>query len=118
MDKIYIKNIKIPGKHGVYSFEKKKNEIFELDIIMFVPLEKAGVSDDLKDTVNYVEVVDLVNEIFKKEDRNLIEAVAESICSTLLDSYPVDKVKLKIRKPHAPINANLDTVQVSIVRSK
>ena len=63
-------------------------------------------------------LIDLVNEIFKKEDRNLIEAVAESICSTLLDSYPVDKVKLKIRKPHAPINANLDTVQVSIIRSK
>lgn len=118
MDKIHIKNLKISGKHGVYDFEKKQNHFFEIDVIMYLYLKKAGKSDNLKDTVDYVDVVNLITKIFKKKDCKLIEAVAESICSALLDLYPIKKIKLKIRKPHAPIDADLDTVQVSIIRSK
>jgi len=118
MDKIYIKNLKIAGKHGVYDFEKKQNHFFEIDAVIYLSLKKAGKSDNLKDTVDYVEVVNLIAKIFKEKDCKLIEAVAESICSVLLDSYPIKKIKLKIRKPHAPIHADLDTVQVSIIRLK
>jgi len=118
MDKVHIKNLKILGKHGVYDFEKKQNHFFEIDAIIFLSLKKAGESDNLQDTVDYVEAVNLITKIFKEKDCKLIEAVAESICSALLDSYPIKKIKLKIRKPHAPIDADLDTVQVSISRSK
>jgi len=116
MDKIHIKNLKIAGKHGVYDFEKKQNRFFEIDAVICLSLKKAGESDNLKDTIDYVEVVNLITEIFKEKDCKLIEAVAESICSTLLDSYPINKIKLKIRKPHAPIDADFETIQVSITR--
>ena len=118
MDKVQIKNLKIAGKHGVYDFEKKQNNFFEIDVTMILSLKKPGESDNLEDTVDYVEAISLITKIFKKKDLKLIEAVAESICSALLDSYPIKKVKIKIRKPHAPISADFDTVQVSITRSK
>ena len=118
MDKVQIKNLKIAGKNGVYDFEKKQNNFFEIDVTMFLSLKKPGESDNLEDTVDYVEAISLITKIFKKRDLKLIEAVAESICSALLDSYPVKKIKIKIRKPNAPISADFDTVQVSITRSK
>ena len=116
MDKIRILNLKIPGRHGVYDFEKDKDHLFELDVEMHKPLFEAGKSDILKDTVNYDDVVALITTVFRSRDYHLLEAVGESICSKLLSEYPIEKVIVKIRKPHAPILANLDTVEVELVR--
>ena len=71
MDKIHIKNLKIAGKHGVYDFEKKQNRFFEIDAVICLSLKKAGESDNLKDTIDYVEVVNLITEIFKEMKFNL-----------------------------------------------
>ena len=116
MDRIRILNLKIPAKHGVYEFEKDKEGLFELDIEMYTDLSLPGSSDDLTDTVNYDEAVSLITEIFSEKEYNLIEAVGETICSRLLQQYPIQKVRIKIRKPHAPIMANLDTVEVELTR--
>jgi len=118
MDKIRILNLRIPAKHGVYDFEKEKDEIFEIDIHMEIDLSKAIISDDLKDTVDYNEVVELTKKIFSENDYNLIEYVAGKICENLLDKFLINNVIIKIRKPHAPINADLDTVEVEVERKK
>ena len=116
MDKIRLLNLKIPAKHGAYEFEKDKEGLFELDIEMFTDLSLPGSSDDLTDTVNYDKAVSLIREIFTEKEYNLIEAVGETICSRVLEQYPIQKVRIKIRKPHAPIMANLDTVEVELTR--
>ena len=57
-----------------------------------------------------------VKKIFSENDCNLIEYVAGRICEGILEKYPIQKVVIKIRKPHAPIDADLDTVEVEIER--
>ena len=118
MDKISIINLKIPARHGVYDFEKDKDGMFELDVEMYTDLSKSGNSDKLSDTVNYDEAIGVVTEIFQREDYNLVEAVGEDICTGLLSKYSIEKVVVRIRKPHAPIMANLDTVEVELIRTK
>ena len=66
MDKIRILNLKIPGRHGVYDFEKDKDHLFELDVEMQKSLSEAGKSDVLKDTVNYDDVVSGKIETYQK----------------------------------------------------
>ena len=116
MDKIRILNLKILAKHGAYEFEKDKEGLFELDIEISTDLSIPGSSDDLKDTVNYDEAVSLITETFTEKKYNLIEAAGETICNRLLQQYPIQKVRIKIRKPHAPIMANLDSVEVELTR--
>ena len=118
MDIIRIKNLKIPATHGAYEFEKDKEGLFELDIEMYMDLKTPARTDDLNDTVNYDEAVSIITSIFTQKSYNLIESVAEKICFKLLDHYPIEKVLLRIRKPHAPILANLDTVEVELLRRK
>ena len=118
MDIIRIKNLKIPATHGAYEFEKDKEGLFELDIEMYMDLKTPARTDDLNDTVNYDEVVSIITSIFTQKSYNLIESIAEKICDKLLDQYPIKKVLARIRKPHAPILANLDTVEVELLREK
>ena len=118
MEKIKILNLRLHGKHGVYDFEKKKEGVFELDIYMYLNLRDALLSDDLKDSIDYSEIVELVKKIFSENDCNLIEYVAGRICQGIIEKYPIEKVVIKIRKPHAPIDADFDTVEVVIERNK
>ena len=117
MDCIRIINLKIPGRHGVYEFEKEKDGLFELDVELFLDLKSAGKSDDLAKTVNYGEAVGIITDVFNSKDKNLIESVAEDIAEELLSKYSISKVMIRIRKPHAPISANFDTVEEELERA-
>ncbi len=118
MDKIRILNLRIPAKHGVFDFEKDKDRVFELDIEMHANLNISINSDKLEDTIDYSKVVALTTKIFTESDHNLIESVAGKIGDSLIAKYPIKKATIKIRKPHAPIDAVFDTVEVEVERSK
>ena len=118
MSILSIRNLKIPAKHGVYDFEKNKTGIFEIDIHIYIDLANAMMSDDLQDSVDYAKVVDLAKRVFLKRDYNLIEFAAGKICEKIMEKLSVEKVIVKVRKPHAPINADLDTVEVEVEQSR
>lgn len=116
MDSIRIKNLKIPARHGVYEFEKEKDGTFELDIELYLPLLKAGESDRLEDTINYEDIISVVTKAFTDKQYALVEAAAQSVCDRLLNDFKIDKITVRVRKPHAPIDANFETVEVQLNR--
>ena len=116
MDCIRIKSLKVKARHGVYEFERKKDGTFELDIEIYLPLEKSGQSDKLEDTIDYDNIVSIATKAFAEKNYNLVEAAAESVCEKLLDALNVAKVILRVRKPHAPIDADFDTIEVELIR--
>ena len=116
MDCIRIKNLKVKARHGVYEFERKKDGIFELDIEIYLLLEKSGQSDKLEDTIDYDNIVSIATKAFTEKNYNLLEAAAQSVCEKLLNAFKVFKVIVRVRKPHAPINADFDTIEVKLIR--
>ena len=116
MDCIRIKSLKVNARHGVYEFERKKDGTFELDIELYLSLEKSGQSDKLEHTIDYDNIVSIVINAFTEKNYNLVEAAAESVCEKLLGALKVAKVIVRVRKPHAPINADFDTIEVELIR--
>jgi dihydroneopterin aldolase len=116
MDSIRIKNLRIPARHGVYEFEKEKNGTFELDLELYLPLLKAGKSDRLKDTINYEDIISTVTKASTDKHYALVEAAADSVCDRLLTEFDIDKITIRVRKPHAPIDADFDTVEIELNR--
>ena len=116
MDGIRIKNLKIPARHGVYEFEKEKDGVFELDINLYLPLLKAGKSDRLEDTINYEDIISTVTKAFTEKQYALVEAAAQSVCDRLLNDFKIDKITMRVRKPHAPIDADFEAVEVQLNR--
>lgn len=116
MDKIIVKNIKAYGYHGALTEENILGQNFYADVILYKDLQKAGLTDDLNKSISYVDVYYDVEDIIKNKRFKLIEALAEMIAHTLLVKYSIKKIKVKIRKPGAPINGNFDYVGVEITR--
>ena len=116
MDSIRIKNLKIPARHGVYEFEKEKDGIFEIDIELYLPLLKAGKSDRLEDTINYEDIISTVTKAFTEKQYALVEAATQSVCDRLLNDFKIDKITIRVRKPHAPIDADFEAVEVQLNR--
>ena len=55
MDKIIIKDAKFLCNIGMSSEERRKKQEIFVDIELFLNTKKAAQTDDIKDTVNYLE---------------------------------------------------------------
>ena len=116
-DAIEITGITATGFHGVYTEERASGQKFVVDVKLSLNLEK--VKDDLGKTVNYADVATLVVRHIQAEPVNLIESVAEAIATEVLKVFAlVEKVKVKIHKPQAPLGIEFDDVIVTIKRKR
>jgi dihydroneopterin aldolase len=115
---IRLHNMIFYGFHGVSSAEKETGRRFEVDLELSLNLSRAEKSDRLKDTVNYKEVYQTVNEIITGEHFSLIEALARRIADAILLKFKPDLVRVKVRKKIPPVPGNLDDIEVEIERKR
>jgi len=116
-DLIEIKGIKSFGYHGVFESENIAGQDFFVDVLLELDLTRASVSDDVTDTVNYSEIIDLVVEEITGERVALIEKLAGRIIDRIKSSYPqIMAVSVTVHKPQAPVNAQVSDISVTIKR--
>ncbi|MBQ8639077.1 MAG: 2-amino-4-hydroxy-6-hydroxymethyldihydropteridine diphosphokinase [Lachnospiraceae bacterium] len=117
MDKIYIDNLEIFAHHGVYEEEQRLGQKFVVSLVLYTDTRKAGLTDDLKQTINYGEIARQVTKLVQAKNHQLLECVAEEIARMLLRVHPLLKqVTVKLSKPWAPVGLPLETVGVEITR--
>ena len=80
---------------------------FVVDLEMERDLRAAGLSDDPADTVNYAQVFKLVREIMEGTSRKLLENVAETIAQRVLESFDVESVMVRVKKPEVPMKGSI-----------
>lgn len=119
MDSIVIEDLKIYANHGVYEFEKENGQNFYISAKLNLDIQKAAISDDLADTVNYALVSEKIAAFVKEKSLDLIETLADGIAVMLLDNYEmVESVDVTVKKPEAPINMEFGNVYVMVSRKK
>ncbi|MGI6678184.1 MAG: dihydroneopterin aldolase [Dehalobacterium sp.] len=106
------------GYHGVLKEEKKVGQPFIISVEMYLDLLPAGVSDDLHQTVNYLDAFLAIKEIVEEKNFDLIEALAHNIAQMLLEKFEISKVKVIVDKPLAPLPAGSHGARVEIKREK
>ncbi|BDU50982.1 dihydroneopterin aldolase [Haliovirga abyssi] len=116
MDKIIIKNMRLYGYHGVLEEEKRIGQKFFVDLEIYLDLEKASMSDNLNDTVNYAKIYEKVEFINRNQKYDLIEKFAGDIAKEILKYDKVKNVRVTVKKPEVPIPGQLDYVAVEIYR--
>ncbi len=116
MDVIHIKRLEIFANHGVIPEENTLGQKFIISADLYKDLRRAGKTDDVNETVHYGQAAVLIKQISEKSVFKLIEKLAEEIADALLKKFPVEKVKVTIEKPWAPVRLPLETVAVEIER--
>lgn len=119
MDKIRIRKLKIYAYHGVAEEERVLGQEFMLDIDLFLSLEKASQTDELVDTVSYEEVTKTAISAFTEKKYRLIERAAGAVAEKILEEYPqIQKIKIAVKKPNAPIPADFSYMAVQLTRER
>jgi dihydroneopterin aldolase len=116
-DRILLEGIEVPAALGVTAGERALRRPVAIDVELECDLGSSGQSDDLADTIDYGAVYQVIEEVAGKGEHQLVEALAERICTALLTTFPIDSVTLTVRK-HAPVAGALRQAGVRIARSK
>ena len=109
---IALKGLGALANHGVYDFERARNQRFSADIVMWV--ETAGNADDIAATVSYADIADEAMAVLTGTAVDLIETLAETIASRVMSHEGVVGTEVTVHKPDAPIDHPFADVSVTV----
>lgn len=117
-DKLSILGMTFHAHHGFEEHEIENGQRFEIDVEMIVDISRAAETDMLSDTVDYRRVYRLIKSIVLEQRFYLIETLSQRIASAILESFDVQEVTVRVRKPVAPLGGLAEGTQIEITRSK
>ena len=112
MATIAIEGMQFFSYHGHFEEESVIGTKFLLDLFIHTDTSAAEKSDDLDDTVNYLEVYNVVKQQMQQKSY-LIEHVARRILDAVMEHFPeITKAELKFRKLNPPLGGQMDSVSI------
>lgn len=109
---IRVQNIMIHTNHGCMEEEGKIGSDYVVNALVKTDLTQSAITDELKDTVDYVAIYQIVYEEMKVRAK-LLETVVERIIKRVLAEHnTVEEVQIEVRKLNPPIGGNVGYVSV------
>ena len=116
-DVILLEGIQIPAALGVTAAERRMRRPVTLDLEVAVPLDTAGRSDNIRHTIHYKRIFEIVEDVAGNQEHKLVEALGERVAEAVLGKFDVDAVTVSVRKPK-PIAGVLDYAGIRIRRER
>lgn len=118
MSTITIENMDFYAFHGCFAEESQIGTHFRVDLQMDVDTETAQKSDNIEDTVSYLDVYQHVKKQMMIPS-HLLEHVGDRIGEDILQSFPaVNSVKVKVAKMNPPLGGQIESVSLIIEKSR
>lgn len=109
---IKLQNIRTFSFHGCLIEESKIGSDYSVDLEIKTDMRKSSLSDDLKDTVDYVHLNQIVVEEMAIRSK-LLEHVGRRIIKRIFDELPaVSRVLVSVSKLNPPIGGDVEAVTV------
>ena len=99
MDRITIRNIVAHGKHGANPGERDHAQPLQLEVDLDIDLSRAGLTDQLHDTVDYASVYQTIVKTVEERSFALLERLASVILDEILRDPRIIHASLAIAKP-------------------
>jgi len=116
MDRIFIKDLSIRTILGVLDWERVTPQDILVNVEVFTDIRPASASDDIKDCLDYSDLVKELRALVEAARRFTVEALAEDIARLCLGKKGVTKVRVRVEKPKAL--AGIASVGVEIEREQ
>ena len=115
MDFIFIDDLRVNAWVGIYDREKAAPQGLQIDLTFGVP-DAAAQKDDIRDTIDYAQVIARIHSELREKKFNLLETLGEHIVAMLFDEFNAPWVKISIAK--AGIMKGVKRVGVFIERGR
>ncbi len=112
---IEVKGLEVFGHHGVEADERQSGQRFLFDVWLDAA-EAAARSDRIEDAVDYREVAATVRAVSDGHAFSLLEALAAAVADALVARFPLERVRVRVRKPDVRLADPVDHTAVSVER--
>lgn len=117
---IRLNNLRFHAFHGVLPQERLTGNDYLVSLCIGFDFSEALKSDDVRDTLNYAEVYQVIAAEMKVPG-NLLEGVAGRIGRKLVETFPkIIDIRLRITKRNPPMGADSDGagIEVHLINDK
>jgi FolB domain-containing protein len=116
-DRVFIEGLELYCVIGVHEVERRNTRRVRIDLEIDADCRAAGESDDVADALDYHAVAKSVQRTVEGSSFRLLEALAESIATTVLSEFPAAAgVRVRVAKPG--MLRWVDSVGVEIARRR
>ena len=114
---IELRGLELHGRHGVLEAERRAGQRFVIDLeLVYRADPEAATSDRIEDAVDYRDVVALVREVSDARAYRLLEAFAAALADRLLERFPLDRARVRVRKPEVRLALEVEHAAVVVER--
>jgi len=93
---VELVGLEVFGHHGATAEERERGRMFVYDVSWEIGDE--ALSDRLDATVDYDRVAAVVRDVSDGHRFHLIEALAAAVADALVERFPVESVRVRVRK--------------------
>lgn len=111
---IIIEGLEVYGHHGVGHEEKVVGQRLLYNVRLTLEHCEAAFSDQVEDTIDYTEVLDVISEVVAEKSYSLLERLAQVTAEAILRRFAVDGVWVQVTKPRPPVAYALDSVSAAV----
>ena len=102
---VAVENYKLKGKHGVFDFEREKDQPFIVSI--WVSLKEPATNDEIETSVDYGFLQRTIHDVVARGDSvYMMETLCDKIIEIVSGHLNVATVRIRIEKPDAPMPHN------------
>jgi dihydroneopterin aldolase len=98
MNSIFIHDLRLTIRIGVYDWERVLPQTIRLDLDIELPSARPFETGELDDAVNYAAVVARIKAFAAGNPHALLERFTEAVAALVLDEFGVPGVKLRVAK--------------------
>ena len=113
-DRITLSGVKLQPRIGVTPGERRLPQACQADITVWGDFEAAATADCLDKALDYTKILAMVIEIAHAGEFGLLEALAYKLARELVDSFPTQRVSVRLRKLPASLLDKLDFIEVQV----
>jgi dihydroneopterin aldolase len=98
MNTIFIHDLRIATRIGVYAWERELPQTIRIDVDIELPSSRPFESGELADAVDYAAVVERIRAFAKRNPHPLLERFTEALATLVLDDFGALGVKVRVAK--------------------
>ena len=115
MTVVELYGLEVEGRHGVDEEERRTPQRFLYDL--WLEVGDSALSDRIEDAADYREVAACVRDVSAGRQFHLLEALAAAVADAVAERFPIEHVRVRVRKPDVRLEPPVEYSAATVERS-